>query len=99
VLEPESVRAMTSDQLNDDQKSHGGLGRGFFDGRSWGYCMAVHDGGSYGWDGGFGTTWLVDPVHDLVVIVLTQLMFATSAPPQVHRDLQDAAYAAAGAQR
>ncbi len=96
VLQPESVRAMTRDQLNDDQKSHGGLGRGFFDGRSWGYCMAVHDSGAYGWDGGFGTTWLVDPIHDLVVIVLTQLMFATSAPPQVHRDLQAAAYAAAG---
>jgi CubicO group peptidase (beta-lactamase class C family) len=27
--------------------------------------------GCYGWDGGLGTSWLVDPVHDLVVIVLT----------------------------
>lgn len=96
VLQPESVRAITSDQLNEDQKSHGGLGRGFFDDRSWGYCMAVYDSGAYGWDGGFGTTWRVDPIHDLVVVVLTQLMFATSAPHQVHRDIQAAAYAAAG---
>lgn len=99
VLTPESVLAMTSDQLNEDQKSHGGLGRRFFDGRSWGYCVAVHDGGAYGWDGGFGTTWLVDPVNELVVIVLTQLMFATSAPPQIHVDIQSAAFAAAGVRR
>ena len=70
VLQPESVRAITSDQLTEDQKSHGGLGRGFFDDRSWGYCMAVYDSGAYGWDGGFGTTWRVDPNRDLVVIVL-----------------------------
>jgi CubicO group peptidase (beta-lactamase class C family) len=52
--------------------------------------------GAYGWDGGFGATWLVDPNHDLTVIVLTQRMFETSDPPQVHRDIQAAAYAALG---
>jgi CubicO group peptidase (beta-lactamase class C family) len=52
------------------------------------------DGGALGWDGGIGTSWLVDPAHDLTAIVLTQRMFETSAPPQVHRDIQTAAYSA-----
>jgi len=60
------------------QKSHGGLGPDFFKGPSWGYGQSVLDSGAYGWDGGFGTTWLVDPTCDLTVIVLTQRMFETS---------------------
>jgi CubicO group peptidase (beta-lactamase class C family) len=54
----------------------------------------VLEGGAFGWDGGFGSSWLVDPTHDLTVIVLTQRMFESSEPPQVHRDIQAAAYAA-----
>jgi CubicO group peptidase (beta-lactamase class C family) len=84
---------MTSDQLTAAQRAHGGLGPNFFAGRSWGFCQAVLDG-AYGWDGGFGSSWLVDPNHDLVVIVLTQRMFEMAEPPQVHRDIQAAAYAA-----
>jgi len=33
-------------------------------------------------------------VRDLVVVVLTQRMFETAQAPQVHGDIQDAAYAA-----
>ena len=94
VLPPGAVRAMTTDQLTPAQKAHGGLLPGFFDGRSWGFCQAVYDGGAFGWDGGLGTSWLVDPSHDLTVIVLTQRMFESPDPPQVHRDIQAAAYAA-----
>jgi CubicO group peptidase (beta-lactamase class C family) len=94
VLSAESTRAMCSDQLTDAQKAHGGLGPDFFAGRSWGYCQAVNEGGAFGWEGGFGSSWLVDPVRDLIVIVLTQRLFETSTPPQVHRDIQAAAYAA-----
>ncbi len=85
---------MTTDQLTPAQKAHGGLGPDFFAGRSWGFCQAVADSGAYGWDGGFGTSWLVDPNHDLVVIVLTQRMFETAEAPSAHRDIQAAAYAA-----
>ena len=52
------------------------------------------DSGAFGWDGGFGTSFLVDSGSDLIVIVLTQRMFETSQAPQVHRDIQAAAYAA-----
>ena len=94
VLPPDAVRAMTTDQLTPAQKAHGGLLPGFFDGRSWGFCQAVYDSGAFGWDGGLGTSWLVDPSHDLTVIVLTQRMFESPDPPRVHRDIQAAAYAA-----
>jgi CubicO group peptidase (beta-lactamase class C family) len=93
VLSAQAVQAMTTDQLSVEQKAHGGLGRDFFVGRSWSFCQAVHDGGAFGWDGGFGSSWLVDPGHDLTTIVLTQRMFETHEAPQVHRDVQAAAYA------
>jgi CubicO group peptidase (beta-lactamase class C family) len=94
VLPADAVRAMTTDQLTPVQKARGGLLPGFFHGRSWGYCQAVYDNGAFGWDGGLGTTWLVDPAQDLTVIVLTQRMFESPDPPKVHRDIQAAAYAA-----
>jgi len=94
VLPADAVRAMTTDQLTPAQKAHGGLLPGFFHGWSWGFCQAVYDTGAFGWDGGLGTSWLVDPSQDLTVIVLTQRMFESPDPPQVHRDIQAAAYAA-----
>lgn len=94
VLSADSVRAMTSDQLTSAQKARGGLGPDFFKGRSWSFGQAVYHGGAFGWDGGFGSSWLVDPVHDLTVIVLTQRGFESSDLPRVHREIQSAAYAA-----
>lgn len=94
VLSPAAAHAMTTDQLTDAQKAHGGLGPDFFSGRSWGFCQSVLDSGAFGWDGGFGSSWLVDPNHDLTVIVLSQRLWETSAPPQLHRDIQAAAYSA-----
>lgn len=95
VLSREAVTEMTSDQLSAAQRQSGGA---FLYERSWGLCQAVSTSGpragSFGWDGGLGTSWLVDPVRDLVVIVLTQRMWETSELPAVHRELQDAAYSA-----
>jgi CubicO group peptidase (beta-lactamase class C family) len=93
VLSAECARKMSSDQLTEEQKAQGGLGPDFFKGRSWSFCQAVYSGGAFGWDGGFGSSWLVDPVHDLTVIVLTQRAFETSDLPRVHREIQAAAYA------
>jgi CubicO group peptidase (beta-lactamase class C family) len=96
VVAPELVAAMTSNQLDPSQAGSGAapilLGRG------WGFCQSVLTqgprAGAFGWDGGLGTTWLVDPVRDLTVIVLTQRLFSSPDPPEVHVDLQAAAYAA-----
>ncbi len=96
LLSPESVRAMTTDQLTQGQKARGGLGPEFFRHQSWSFCQAVRDDGAFGWDGGLGTSWLVDPAQDLVVVVLTQRIWKSPALPQVHRDIQKAVYAALG---
>lgn len=96
VLSAESVRAMTSDQLTPEQKAFGGLGPDFFTGQSWSYCQAVADSGAFGWNGGLGTSWLVDPARDLVVILLTQRMLSSPDDTEVHEAIQAAAYSALG---
>ena len=90
VLPAAAVRAMTSDQLTDGQKAHGGLGPGFFARKSWGYCQAVYDGGAFGWNGGLGTSWVADQAHDLTIIVMTQRAFESAELPAVHRAIQTA---------
>jgi CubicO group peptidase (beta-lactamase class C family) len=94
ALAPESVAAMTIDQLTPEQKARGGLGFDFFNQQSWSYGQAVQESGAFGWNGGYGSSWLVDPAAGLVVIVLTQRLFESPEPPPVHRDIQAAAYAA-----
>lgn len=98
VLTADAVRQMTTDQLTPEQRARDTAG--FLEGRTWGFCQSVvTEGpftGAYGWDGGLGTSWLVDPGRDLVVVVLTQRMFASPRPPAVHTDLQAAALAALG---
>lgn len=97
VLSAGAVTEMTRDQLTPEQK--GRDGKGFLDGRSWGFYQSIvtkgPNAGAFGWDGGLGSSWLVDPARDLTVIVLTQRLFETAQLPQVHRDLQAAAYSAA----
>ncbi len=94
VLNPELVRQMTSDQLTPEQRATAGLRPGSFDDRSWGFGQAVYPDGSYGWDGGFGSTWRVDPRRDLVTIVLTQRIWEPGGPPPVNRELLEASVAA-----
>ncbi|MFL5822949.1 MAG: serine hydrolase domain-containing protein [Solirubrobacteraceae bacterium] len=94
VLSAGSAQAMRTDQLTPEQKAKGGLGPNFFASMSWSFGQAVHHDGTFGWDGGLGTTWRVDPRHDLIMIVLTQRMWERADPPQVHKDIQAAAYAA-----
>lgn len=81
-LRAESVREMTRDQLTPEQKSASAKNffPGFFDTNGWGYGLAVSTApdaiskvpGRYGWFGGFGTSFIVDPNRDLISIVMTQ---------------------------
>ncbi len=91
VLSTDSVRAMTTDQLTPEQKARGGLGPDFFTGQSWSFCQAVQADGAFGWNGGFGTTWDVDPNRELTIIVLTQRMFDSPELPAAHADIKSAA--------
>jgi CubicO group peptidase (beta-lactamase class C family) len=50
--------------------------------------------GTFGWDGGLGTTWYCDPREHMVSILLTQAMWTSPAPPRVSLDFRTAAYQA-----
>ena len=75
-----SVEAMTTDQLTPEQKALSGFVPGYFDSRGWGFGMSVVTRrtdltavpGSFGWDGGLGTSWFSDPTEDMVGILMTQ---------------------------
>jgi CubicO group peptidase (beta-lactamase class C family) len=80
ILSRLSVEAMTTDQLTPEQKAVSGFFPGYWDGRGWGFGVAIvtrRDGvaavpGRYGWDGGYGTSWSSDPREDMVAILMTQ---------------------------
>lgn len=97
VLSPGSVAEMTRDQLTPAQRAGQ---EAFLGARSWAFCQSVFVTGdrvgAYGWDGGLGSSFLVDPARDLVVIVLTQRLWEQAQAPALHTDLQDAAYEALG---
>lgn len=80
MLTAKSVRAMTTDHITPAQKASAKFFPGFFDKSGWGYGMRVSTApdaitsvpGRYGWDGGFGTSWMNDPNRKLIAIVMTQ---------------------------
>ena len=82
VLKPESVKAMTTDQLSTDPNpipvdgpyAHG-LGFGVLVDPD-----AVGSVGEYQWGGAASTIFWVDPTEDLVVIVMTQFMPSETYP-------------------
>ncbi len=101
ILAEESVKSMTSDQLTQEQKAASGFVPGFFEVFGWGFCMSVITGheplksvGTYGWDGGLGTSWFNDPVRNLTAILMTQRAQNSPAPPPVYMDFWTSAYAA-----
>lgn len=93
LIAPPLIEQMTSDQLTPAQKVDGAFGDAFFVERAWGYGVAVGRDGSWGWDGGLGSSFWVNPELDLTVIVLTQRLWESSDLPQVHRDIRAAALA------
>jgi CubicO group peptidase (beta-lactamase class C family) len=102
ILSRPSVETMTTDHLTPAQKAASSLVPGYFDGHGWGFGVAVVTRredvaapvGSYGWDGGLGTSWRSDPSEDMVTILLTQASWTSPVPPRVSRDFWTAAYQA-----
>ena len=50
--------------------------------------------GSFGWNGGFGTSNINDPANNLVLMLLTQHVFQSPDGDPIHADYQAAAYRA-----
>src|SRR5262249_53772598 len=76
LLAPTSATLMMTDQLTAAQKAASPFFPGFWDTRGWGFGGAIvtrrdptgANPGSYGWTGGHGTHFIVDPAADLVAI-------------------------------
>jgi CubicO group peptidase (beta-lactamase class C family) len=98
LLSPSSVKAMTTDHLTPEQRKGGEqiLSRE----RGWGYGMSVvaesspdqPARGSFGWNGGFGSSWFSDPANGLTAILLTQHEFSSGILDPIHRRFQADAY-------
>jgi CubicO group peptidase (beta-lactamase class C family) len=102
ILSRPSVEFMTTDQLTPEQKAASGLVPGFFRVHGWGFGVAVvtertevaKSAGTYGWDGGMGTSWYNDPAEDLTMILMTQQAWPSPLPPPLFQDFWTATYQA-----
>jgi CubicO group peptidase (beta-lactamase class C family) len=100
VVPAAAVRTMTADHLTSAQRNGGDII--LPKGHGWGYSVSVvvdpdEEGlkpGVYGWNGGFGTSWLNDPNTGLTAVLLTQRFFDSPATPQAHLDFRRGAYRA-----
>ncbi|KJL33361.1 serine hydrolase domain-containing protein [Microbacterium oxydans] len=76
VLAPELLAAMRTDQVPASAKASDSFYPGFWDATGWGYGVAMQAegerAGRYGWSGGLGTDFSVDPDGSFR-IVLTQV--------------------------
>jgi CubicO group peptidase (beta-lactamase class C family) len=102
ILSRPSVETMTTDQLTPEQKAISGLVSGYFASHGWGFGVSVvtrrdgpaHSVGTFGWDGGLGSSWYSDPKEDLVGILMTQRAWTSPSPPDVCLDFWTLAYQA-----
>jgi CubicO group peptidase (beta-lactamase class C family) len=90
VLSAAAVTAMTTDQIGPVDEEGGG----------WGLGMGVRridepgrrHAGSYGWDGGMGSSWWTDPVSGVTAVLLTNQMWNGPQPPTVVTEFWSAAF-------
>ena len=79
ILTRPSIELMTTDQITPEQKAASPFFPASWENRGWGFGLAIvtrrddlATPGRYGWWGGYGTSWEVDPVEELIGILLTQ---------------------------
>jgi CubicO group peptidase (beta-lactamase class C family) len=98
ILSRRSVEVMTTDQITPEQKAL----PGFWDSHGWGFGVSIvtrrddlaATPGRYGWDGGYGTSWYVDPKERLIGTLMTQRVWDASGAPVVLLDFWTSAYGA-----
>jgi CubicO group peptidase (beta-lactamase class C family) len=102
ILSRRSVELMTTDHITPEQKALSEFVPGFWDNHGWGFGLSIvtrrddlaTTPGRYGWDGGYGTSWYVDPKEELVGILLTQRVWDDPGAPVVLLDFWTSAYGA-----
>jgi CubicO group peptidase (beta-lactamase class C family) len=90
LLRPETVHEMTTSRttVNPAVQLGWGLGLGVLAGDADG-----RHAGSYGWDGGLGTSWWNDPVTRTTAVLLTNQTWTSREPPALFRAFWRAAFA------
>jgi CubicO group peptidase (beta-lactamase class C family) len=98
ILSRLSVEAMTTNQITPAQATAAQMFLG--PNRGWGFGGSVvmhRDGisavpGQYGWTGGYGTSWSVDPAEQMTGVLLTQRLWDSPAGPTIYHDFWTLAY-------
>jgi CubicO group peptidase (beta-lactamase class C family) len=102
ILSRPSVELMTTDHITPEQKAVSEFVPGFWDNHGWGFGLSIvtrrddlaATPGRYGWDGGYGTSWYVDPKEELIGILMTQRLLDDPGAPVVLLDFWTSAYGA-----
>ena len=102
ILSRPSVELMTVEHLTPEQKAATDNLSMFLGNHGWGFGVAVvHERddiastpGKYGWSGGLGTNWAVDPAEQMITILLTQASFTSPSGPMIIEDFGTLAYQA-----
>jgi CubicO group peptidase (beta-lactamase class C family) len=102
ILSRPTVTLMMSDQLTDAQKAASPFFPGFWDNKGWGFGGAVvtrRDAisatpGRYGWMGGFGTSFVVDPAENIIAILMLQRLMTGPNDTKISDDFLTLAYQA-----
>ena len=102
ILSRPSVELMTTYHITREQKALSDFFPDFWDSHGWGFGVSIvtrrsdiaATPGRYGWDGGYGTSWYVDPKEELIGILITQRLWDTPSPPSVLLDFWTSAYRA-----
>jgi CubicO group peptidase (beta-lactamase class C family) len=88
MISADHLRQMTSDQVPSECKTADSFFPGFWDGMGWGFGVAVKtegpQRGRFGWSGGLGTDFFVDP-DGTVGILLTQVEMGKDIWPLVEQ--------------
>jgi CubicO group peptidase (beta-lactamase class C family) len=98
ILSEQSAMLMMADQLTAAQRAASNDFVNLFVDHSWGFGGEVVTGkdpsgspGSYGWDGGLGSVFRVDPARQMVTVLLSNRSFVSPEPPAVMKDFWRAA--------
>ena len=102
VLSRASVALMTTNQIRPEQATAADFFPGFWDAHGWGFGLAIDTAraqlfmtpGRYGWDGGYGTSLYIDPIEDVIGVLLTQQTWDGVGLPRVLTDFWNGTYQA-----
>lgn len=102
IVSRPTIELMTMDQLLPAQKNPADFFPGFWEANGWGFGLSVNTRkvnlattpGRFGWDGGYGTSWYVDPTEEMIGILLTQRVLDGQAVMNVYADFWTSAYQA-----